>query len=205
MTHALAEHRQPTLPVDAGPPTQQLGSMSETQRAQMIDDDPRTPVDPVGDERHLLGEYLRWQRETLAAKCADLSPEQLATRSVEPSTISLLGLVRHMARVERGWFRQCVEGEDVATLYRGPGNMDGEWDDAAGTQECVDDAFATRRAECLASDEIIARHALDDTFEDHGGWTWSVRGLVLHMIEEYARHIGHADLLRERIDGRLGE
>ncbi|WP_430407146.1 DUF664 domain-containing protein [Janibacter sp. G349] len=86
-----------------------------------------------------------------------------------------------------------------------PGQHGREWDDAAGTQECVDDAFATRRAECLASDEIIARHALDDTFEDHGGWTWSVRGLVLHMIEEYARHIGHADLLRERIDGRLGE
>lgn len=122
---------------------------------QLVDDElgiriVDTPVDPVGDERHLLGEYLRWQRETLAAKCADLSPEQLATRSVEPSTISLLGLVRHMARVERGWFRQCVEGEDVATLYRGPGNMDGEWDDAVGTQECVDDAFATWQAECLA-------------------------------------------------------
>lgn len=148
--------------------------------------------------------FVRWQRETLAAKCADLTPEQLASRSVEPSTISLLGLVRHMARVERGWWRQCVDGEDIPTLYRGPGNIDGEWDDAVGTQECVDDAFATWRAECARADEIAAGRALDDTFDDGGAWTWSIRALLLHMIEEYARHLGHADLLRERIDGGLG-
>lgn len=110
-----------------------------------------------------------------------------------------------MARVERGWFRQCVAGEDVATLYRGPGNMDGEWDDAIGTPECVDDAFDTWRRECRASVEIIRRHGLEDTFEVDGEETWSIRALVVHMIEEYARHLGHADLLRERIDGRLGE
>lgn len=154
--------------------------MRQTPRAQMLlgDDgkDPRTPFDPVGDERQLLLDFVRWQRETLEAKCAGLSPEQLATRAVEPSTMSLLGLVRHLARVEQGWWRQCV-----------------------------DDALATWRAECRAADAIVAVRALDDTFEDNGGGTWSIRALLLHMIEEYSRHLGHADLLRERIDGRLGE
>lgn len=183
--------------------------MSDTPRAQMLVDDsgrdPRRPPDFVGDERTLLAGFLRWQRETLEAKCAGLTPAQMAARVVEPSTISLLGLVRHMARVEQGWFRQCVEGEPVAPHYRGPGNVDGEWDDAAGTVECVEEAFARWRAECASSDEILAAQALDDTFVDNGGGTWSIRALVLHMIEEYARHLGHADLLRERIDGRLGE
>ncbi|MEN3122062.1 DUF664 domain-containing protein [Janibacter sp. LM] len=110
--------------------------MSDTQRAEGLVDasgrDPRSPQDLAGDERTMLTGFLRRQRETLEAKCAGLGPEQLAERAVEPSTISLLGLVRHMARVERGWFRQCVEGEDVATLFRGPGNMDGEWGEAVG-------------------------------------------------------------------------
>ncbi|WP_346008313.1 DinB family protein [Janibacter terrae] len=183
--------------------------MSDTQRAEGLVDasgrDPRSPQDPAGDERTMLTGFLRRQRETLEAKCAGLGPEQLAERAVEPSTISLLGLVRHMARVERGWFRQCVEGEDVATLFRGPGNMDGEWDDAVGTRECVDEAFAAWRAECRSSDAIIAARGLEDTFVDHSGWPWNLRSLLGHMIEEYARHLGHADLLRERIDGRLGE
>ena len=74
-----------------------------------------------------------------------------------------------------------------------------------GTDACVEEAFATWRAQCRASDEIIAAHGLDDTFSDHGEGEWNVRSLLGHLIEEYARHLGHADLLRERIDGRLGE
>ena len=182
--------------------------MSDTQRAEVLVDesgrDPRSPQDLAGDERTMLTGFLQRQRQTLEAKCAGLTPEQLAQRAVPPSTISLLGLVRHMARVERGWFRQCVEGEDVATLFRGPDNMDGEWDDAVGTRECVDEAFAAWRAECGSSDRIIAARGLDETFVDHGGCLWNMRSLLGHMVEEYARHLGHADLLRERIDGRLG-
>lgn len=183
--------------------------MSDTQRAEgLVDEsgrDPRSPQDLAGDERTMLTGFLRRQRETLEAKCAGLTPRQLAERAVEPSTMTLLGLVRHMARVERGWFRQCVAGDDVPTLFRGPGNMDGEWDDAVGTQECVDEAFDAWREECRVSDAIIAARGLDETFVDHGGWPWNLRSLLGHMIEEYARHLGHADLLRERIDGRLGE
>ncbi|MDN5717256.1 MAG: DinB family protein [Janibacter sp.] len=183
--------------------------MRRTQRADMLVDDdgqdPRSPQDLAGDERTMLTGFLRRQRETLEAKCAGLTAEQLATRAVEPSTISLLGLVRHMARVEQGWFAECLDGQMIQGHFRGPDNVDGEWDDAVGTDECVQEAFATWRAECRSSDGIIAGHGLADTFRDNGGWEWNVRSLLGHMIEEYARHLGHADLLRERIDGRLGE
>lgn len=153
----------------------------------------------------MLTGFLRQQRETLEAKCADLTAEQLAARAVQPSTMSLLGLVRHMARVEQGWFVECLDGQMVHSPFRSPDNMDGEWDDAVGTDACVEEAFATWRAQCQSSDEIIAAHGLDDTFADNGGGEWNVRSLLGHLIEEYARHLGHADLLRERIDGRLGE
>lgn len=153
----------------------------------------------------MLTGFVRRQRETLEAKCSGLTAEQLAERAVEPSTISLLGLVRHMARVEQGWFAECLDGRSVQPHFRSPGNPDGEWDDAVGTDAWVEQAFATWRAECRSSDGIVAARGLDDTFRDHGGGEWNVRSLLGHIIEEYARHLGHADLLRERIDGRLGE
>lgn len=139
--------------------------MSTEHRAETWTDgtgtDTRTPFDPVGDERTLLVAFLRWQRETIAAKCADLTAEQLAERSVPPSTMSLLGVVRHMARVEQGWFTQCVLGQPVEPLYRGPQDMDGEWDDAVGTDECVREAFETWRAECRSADAVLAEHDLE--------------------------------------------
>src|SRR5580704_5309319 len=153
----------------------------------------------TGDERSTLLAFLAWQRATLARKCADLEPDQLRRRSVEPSTMSLLGLVRHMADVERGWFRRTLAGEDVADRYSSADDRDGDFDnvDTADPGE----AFAAWREEREQADEIISRRALDATGRQRTGREVSMRWILNHMIEEYSRHNGHADLLRERIDG----
>jgi uncharacterized damage-inducible protein DinB len=158
-----------------------------------------------GDEKQTLVEYLRYQRLTLELKCSGLDAEQLARRSVEPSTISLLGLVRHMAEVERGWFRQVAAGLDVPRLYRTDADSDLDWDGAVADPDVVAGAWAALREEQAFADDLIAQ--ADDLGlvidYHHGRISW--RELLVHMIEEYARHNGHADLLRERIDGRLGQ
>jgi uncharacterized damage-inducible protein DinB len=155
----------------------------------------------VAGERAMLETWLDWHRDTLARKCAGVPAEQLRQRAVPPSTMSLLGLVRHMAEVERAWFRRRIAGQDIARLYSGADD-DGDFDnvDDADTEE----AFATWRAECEAAREVMRGvETLDHTF-DLRGYTLSVRWVLVHMIEEYARHNGHADLLRERLDGSKG-
>jgi uncharacterized damage-inducible protein DinB len=152
-----------------------------------------------GDERSTLLAFLEWQRSTLARKCAGLAPDQLRIRSVEPSTMSLLGLVRHMADIERGWFRQTLAGEHLNYRYSTPDDPDGEFDNV-GTAD-VDEAFASWHEECAKADEIISRRALEATGYQRSGTEVSMRWILNHMIEEYSRHNGHADLLRERIDG----
>jgi uncharacterized damage-inducible protein DinB len=152
-----------------------------------------------GDERSTLLAFLEWQRSTLARKCAGLEPDQLRIRSVEPSTMSLLGLVRHMADVERGWFRRTLAGEDIEYRYSTPEDPDGEFDNADTAD--VDEAFAAWHEECAGADDIISRRALDATGHNRSGTEVSMRWILNHMIEEYSRHNGHADLLRERIDG----
>ena len=153
-------------------------------------DDHRPSPPAVADERAMLASWLDWHRATLDMKCAGLAPAELATRAVEPSTLSLLGLVRHMADVERGWFRRVLAGEDAPPLY---------YSDA-------DAAFATWRAECARAREIVASlPSLDTLFTHRSGSQMSARWVLIHMVEEYARHNGHADLLRERIDGVTGE
>ncbi|MEO3807793.1 DinB family protein [Sphaerisporangium sp. B11E5] len=157
----------------------------------------------IADERTMLTNFLDWHRETLAVKCAGLSEEQLRARSVPPSTMSLLGLVRHMAHVERVWFRRVLNGEDVPLLYKTPG-PDSDFDDVdtASTEE----AFATWRAEVALARELSAEVPLDAIGkQQRHGQDCSHRWILVHMIEEYARHNGHADLLRERIDGATGE
>jgi uncharacterized damage-inducible protein DinB len=152
----------------------------------------------------MLAGWLDHHRATLEMKCAGLTPTQLATRVVEPSTLSLLGLVRHMADVERGWFRRRLAGEDVPPLYYSDDDPDGDFDNL--DPATVDDAFATWRAECARAREIAAAlPSLDVTVTDRVGRQLSARWVLHHMIEEYARHNGHADLLRERIDGVTGE
>jgi uncharacterized damage-inducible protein DinB len=153
----------------------------------------------TGDERSTLLAFLEWQRATLARKCAGLAPDQLRIRSVEPSTLSLLGLVRHMADVERGWFRRTLAGEDVDDRYSSADDRDGDFDNVDAAD--VDEGFAAWHEECTRADEIISRRALDATGHQRTGREVSMRWILNHMIEEYSRHNGHADLIRERIDG----
>jgi len=167
--------------------------------------DPRQEGSSLGDERTTLLDYLRYQRQTLELKCEGLDAEQLARRSVEPSTMSLLGLVRHLAHVERAWFRILFAGQDVPRLYQTPQDPDGDFNGAVADPAVVEEAFAAWRAEVAFAEEFIASHDLDFVGDDGHGKQLSLRELLVHMIEEYARHNGHADLLRERIDGRVGE
>jgi uncharacterized damage-inducible protein DinB len=154
------------------------------------------------DERSTLLAFLEWQRETLERKCEGLDADQLRTRSAPPSSLSLLGLVRHMADVERGWFRRTLAGEEVGDIYSTEDDEDGDFDNVDTAD--VDEAFATWRDECARADEIVSRRALEATGFQRTGREVSMRWILNHMIEEYSRHNGHADLIRERIDGATG-
>ena len=168
-------------------------------------DDPREGGPRLGGERATLAEFLRCQRLTLELKCAGLDVEQMARRAVEPSTMSLLGLVRHMTEVERTWFRTRFGGRDEGKLYQSPADPDGDFNGAVGDPAVVENAWAAWREEIAFADAFIADHDFDFVGKDGTGEPVSLRELLVHMIEEYARHNGHADLLRERIDGRVGE
>jgi hypothetical protein len=165
------------------------------------DDDPRTDGGFVGERDTLVG-YLRDQRLTLELKCSGLDAEQLARRSVEPSNLSLLGLVRHMAGVEQVWFRLRMAGEDGERLYRTEADRDLDFTGAVADPAVVAESFATWRAEMAFADAYTgAQPDLGHTGKSGD----ALREVLIHMIEEYARHNGHADLLRERIDGRKGQ
>jgi uncharacterized damage-inducible protein DinB len=161
----------------------------------------RADLPPAGDERASLELWLDYHRQTLLLKCAGLTPEQLVLRAVEPSSLTLLGLFRHMAEVERSWFRRRVAGEPVDFLYVDVDtNPDGEFDDVDPAHAERD--FATFAGEVEAARAVAAGRSLEETFfHTYRKVHRNLRWVYLHMIEEYARHNGHADLLRERIDG----
>ncbi|HCF99534.1 MAG TPA: Mini-circle protein [Chloroflexi bacterium] len=167
---------------------------------------PVTRIDPpaIAGEREMLESWLDYHRATLDLKCEGLSTEELRRRAVPPSTLSLLGLVRHMAEVERNWFSRVLAGEEVKPLYYSDADPDGDFDN-------VDDAdpeegFQTWRAACAESRSRSAgASSLDVTGTTRRGETVSLRWILVHMIEEYARHNGHADLLRQSIDGSVGD
>jgi len=170
------------------------------------EDDPRVDGPNTADERTTLVDFLRWQRETLELKCAELDAAQMARRSVEPSTMSLLGLVRHMADVERTWFRRVMAGEDAPPLFRSDDDPDGDFDGAVPDPAVVAEAWDAWRAEIASANRFVAEAPDLDVTGDRGRHgPVSLRTVLLHMVEEYARHNGHADLLRERIDGRVGQ
>ena len=150
----------------------------------------------------MLESWLQFHRATLAMKCDGLSDEQLRDRAVPPSSLSLLGLVRHMADVELNWFRRVLSGEDAPGLFWSEANPDGEFNDVDGAS--VEEGFMRWREECANARQVAGRMALDDTGVRRGERV-SLRWVFVHMIEEYARHNGHADLLRERIDGVTGD
>ncbi len=168
------------------------------------EDDPRSEGG-FADERSVLVGYLRDQRLTLELKCSGLDAEALARPAVPPSTMSLLGLVRHMSEVERGWFRRTMAGQDAPKIYCTADDPDGDFDGAVGDPEVVAEAWRTWRSEVgFAERFVTGTPDLGLRRSTHHGEI-SLRELLVHMIEEYARHNGHADLLRERIDGRIGQ
>jgi uncharacterized damage-inducible protein DinB len=169
-------------------------------------DDPRYESVELGDERATLIDYLRAYRLTLRMKCADLDPDQMATRSVLPSTMSLLGLIRHMADVERSWFRRVMAGEDAPRRFSSDEDREGAWSGAVADPAVVKQAWAAWENEVAFSEQFVADTAdLDTLGQMSDGQTISLREILVHMIEEYGRHCGHADLIRERIDGRVGQ
>ncbi len=176
------------------------------------DDDPRENGPRLGDERLTLAETLRCARLTLEMKCSGLDAEAMARRSVEPSTMSLLGLVRHLAEMERATFRKLMAGQDAPRLYCSDTDRDGDFDGAVPDPRVVAEAWDAWRAEADFATRFVAQApSLDITGNDalnqhgSGGGPMSLREALVGMIEEYARHMGHADLLRERIDGRIGQ
>jgi uncharacterized damage-inducible protein DinB len=171
------------------------------------EDDPRSQA-PSAGERATLNDYLGAYRQTLELKCRGLDAEALARRSVPPSNLSLLGLVRHLADVERHWFRQVLAGEDAPPIFRTRDDRDAAFNGARPDPAVVDQAWAAWRAEVAFAQrftdeapslEITGRLGPGEDEEV------SLREVLVHMIEEYARHCGHADFLRERIDGRVGQ
>ena len=165
------------------------------------DEDPRSSGGFTGERATLVG-YLRDQRLTLELKCSGLGPAELARRSVEPSDLSLLGLVRHLAGVEQNWFRLRMAGQDGPRHFRTAGDRDGEFTGAVADPEVVREAWEVWRTEVAFADRYVAEAPTLDVVGARGD---VLREVLVHMIEEYARHNGHADLLRERIDGRVGE
>ena len=170
------------------------------------DDDPRDIGVEVVDERGNLIEYLRAYRLTLRLKCAGLDPEQMAARSVPPSTMSLLGLVRHMADVERSWFRRVMAGEKAPRRFSSEDDREGAWNGAVGDPAVVAEAWAALDEEVAFAERFVAETPdLSTLGRQSDGKMIQLREVLVHMIEEYARHCGHADLIRERIDGRVGQ
>ena len=161
-------------------------------------------VDPPfeADERVTLTAFLDFQRDTLALKCAGLTDDQLRARAVPPSNLSLLGLVRHMAEVERNWFRPVLGGEEMAGIFAPGLDWEVAWDVAAAD---VGEAFRLWRAECGHARALVAAAPSFDVRGFRSSGYVSLRWVMTHMIEEYARHNGHADLIRERLDGSTGE
>lgn len=165
-------------------------------------DDPRADGGWDNTERDVLLGFLSDRRLTLELKCSGLDAQQLARQSVPPSDLSLLGLVRHLAGVEQYWFRQVIAGEEVDRLYVG---TDGE--DLAfvvdADPETVDEAWDTWRSEVAFAEQLVSE--MPDLGQLGRGKPVPLREVLVHLIREYAQHTGHADLLRERIDGRVGQ
>jgi uncharacterized damage-inducible protein DinB len=162
----------------------------------------RTDVPRTGDERDLLRAYLDFHRETLALKCAGLSDDDLRRRTT-PSSLSLLGLVRHMAEVERSWFRRVIDGQDVPLVWSPEGDFQVAYDAAEADRAEAFEAWESEIEHARRVERAAA--SLDVVGVDRrSGEEYSLRRVMVHLIQEYARHNGHADLIREGIDGAVG-
>ena len=170
----------------------------------------RTEPPGDADERTMLNSFLDYYRATLLVKADGLSDEQARTAAVEPSDLSIMGLIRHMAEVERSWFQRWFVGADAPPLYYGDHDEDGDLH--PGPDDTLADAIAVLEREVELSRSITAgAPSLDDltvhvsTHPERAGFHPNLRWILVHMIEEYARHAGHADLVRQRLDGATGD
>jgi len=154
----------------------------------------------LADERGMLDSWLDYYRASLLTKCSGLTGDQLVVRSCGPSPMSLAGLVRHMTEMERAYAHRLAD-RTVALLYCTDDDPDGDFGSATSEQAPTD--VQTLIEHVARSRDIMAKHQLDDTFGRTG--SYSLRWVYHYLIKEYARHLGHADLLRERIDGSIGE
>jgi uncharacterized damage-inducible protein DinB len=167
------------------------------------DDRPEPPY--TGDERTTLTGFLDFQRATLEWKCDGLADDQLRRRPLPTSEMSLLGLVRHLTDVEQSWFHVSLEGQTASWHYwhRGPDRSDTDWEVETAD---VAESFRVWRVEGDRARRIgVASDALARSFDHPADGPVTLRWILTHMIEEYARHNGHADLMREAIDGAVGE
>ncbi|HRD60680.1 MAG TPA: DinB family protein [Opitutaceae bacterium] len=168
-------------------------------------EDPREITEQPRGERAVVEGYLRHYRQTFELKLAGLDAEQLARRSVPPSTMSLLGLLRHLASVEMSWNRRVLQDRmELERPYREGGDRDGAFNGAVATEECVAEAWESWRREVAEAEVWLDGDDYDRVVRLDGDEI-EVRDIVVHLVEEYARHCGHADLLRECIDGRTGQ
>jgi uncharacterized damage-inducible protein DinB len=168
--------------------------------------DPRTDPPGTGSERDTLTGFLGWHRGTLELKCSGLDAADLARRPIASSSLSLLGLVRHLAEVERSWFGRCLAGADAPPRFYTAQDRDGDFDNVRPDPALVAEAWQAWREDVAFANEFVAAAPdLDITGTTRQGEPVSLRWVLNHMIEEYARHNGHADLLRELIDGAVGE
>src|ERR1700730_15025329 len=164
----------------------------------------RQSTPSVAGERQMLEAWLDFHRQTLLSTCSSLTAEQLRQRPARPSTMSLPGSVRNLSDEERAWLRRRIAEEDIAFLYASEADPDGEFDNVESADAEQD--FAAYLQEVELARRAAAGRALDETFyHTRHKADMSVRWVYLHMIEEYARHNGHADLLRERIGGATGD
>ncbi|MEU3455173.1 DinB family protein [Micromonospora sp. NPDC006766] len=157
----------------------------------------------LAGERETLRAFLDYHRATLAMKCAGLTDEQLREQSSPPSTLSLLGLVRHMAEVERTWFRRVINAEEIPLVWSETGDFQQAYDASTASRSEAFEAWQrevehARRIEREAESLNVTGH------QARWGEDVSLRLVMLHMMHEYARHNGHADFLREAIDGTVG-
>jgi uncharacterized damage-inducible protein DinB len=169
-------------------------------------EDPREQKEPHRGEREVVLGYLWFYRQTFQLKLQGLDAEQLSRRSVPPSSMSLLGLLRHLAGVEHSWNKRVLQGDmELTRLYRDQ-SEDRDWDfnGAVEDDEVVEEAWASWRQEVADAEAWLEQDDLG-RLVPLGDEEIEVRDIVVHLVEEYARHCGHADLLRECIDGRTGQ
>lgn len=168
-----------------------------------------TRTDPPihGDERETLLAFLNYHRDTFRLKCEGLTPDQMLARATPPSTLSLLGILRHLADVEQGWFNHHFEGNPAQYYHDYSQDDDAEFNVFEADEASVAQAWADYDTQIALSDAVIAAHDLAEIAAGtrKNGEQMSLRWILVHLIEEYARHNGHTDLLREAIDGSTGE